>query len=184
MINYGLPTTIELSGQEYGIRSDYRAVLDICTALCDINLNDSEKAIVTCEILYPEYKKIKDLEEATEKAFEFINLGQPVTDQKPKPALMNWEQDFNLIVPAINKVTGQEIRSIPYMHWWTFVAAYMEIGECLFSNVIGIRQKRAKGKKLEKYEQEFMNENSDMVILKQQYTDEEQAFIDNLMKGV
>ena len=41
----------------------------------------------------------------------------------------------------------------------------MEIGESLFSSVLNIRQKRAKGKKLEKYEQEFYKDNRNLIDL-------------------
>ncbi len=53
-----------------------------------------------------------------------------------------------MIVPAVNKVAGKEIRTVPYMHWWTFFGYFMESGECLFNTVVGIRSKKAKGEKL------------------------------------
>ena len=59
------------------------------------------------------------------------------------------------------------------MHWWTFIGYFDEIGEGTFSQVLSIRQKRAKGKKLEKWEQEFLKNNRSMVILKHQMSDEQ-----------
>ena len=44
---YDLPKRLEVGGKEYDIRSDYRAVLDICTALFDPELSAQEKALVT-----------------------------------------------------------------------------------------------------------------------------------------
>ena len=38
--NQYLPTSVNVSGKEYNIRSDYRAILDICTALNDPELSD------------------------------------------------------------------------------------------------------------------------------------------------
>ena len=67
-----------------------------------------------------------------------------------------------------------------YLHWWTFVGAYYEIGESLFSSVINIRSKKQKGKKLESHEQDFYREHKDMIDLKTQYSKEEQAEIDRL----
>ena len=46
-----------------------------------------------------------------------------------------------------------------YLHWWTFLGAYMEIGESLFSQILSVRMKKAKGKKLEDWEREFYKEN-------------------------
>ena len=86
---------------------------------------------------------------------------------------MNWEQDAGLIIPAVNKVIGKEVRAISYMHWWTFAGAYMEIGESLFSQVLSIRQKKQKHQKLEKWEQEFYQKNRSMIDLKKRYSEEE-----------
>ena len=59
---------------------------------------------------------------------------------------------------------------------------FMEIEEGIFSTVLGIRQKRAKGKKLEKWEQEFYVNNKDICVIKTKYTQEEQEEIDRLNK--
>ena len=49
-----LPTSLEVGGAVYAIRSDYRAALDICTALSDPELAGRERAAVLLEILYPD----------------------------------------------------------------------------------------------------------------------------------
>ena len=51
---YDLPTSVEVGGTEYSIRSDYRAVLDICTALSDPELTAQDKGIVALGIFYGE----------------------------------------------------------------------------------------------------------------------------------
>ena len=92
--------------------------------------------------------------------------------------MLDWEQDESIIFPAINKVAGAETRSQSYIHWWTFMGYFMEIEEGTFSMVLGIRQKKAKHKKLEKWEQEFYRNNKELCDLKKRYTEEEQAEID------
>ncbi len=77
-------------------------------------------------------------------------------------------------LPHSYKVVGHDVRGDEYMHWWTFLSGYLEIGECTFSHVISIRQKKAKGKKLEKWEQEFAKENKNLVYLKQRKSEEEE----------
>lgn len=62
-----------------------------------------------------------------------------------------------------------------YIHWWTFLGYFNEIGEGLFSTVINIRQKKNKGKKFEKYEQDFYQNNKDLIDLKKKYAKEEQG---------
>ena len=122
---------------------------------------------VILQIMFPDCDNIpvEHIQEALEKVSEFIDMG--ISDDRKKPKTMDWEQDAPILIPAINKVLNCEIRAQKYMHWWTFLGAYMEIGESLFSNVIHIRQKKAKGKKLEKWEQDFYKENQSLIDFKQ-----------------
>ena len=188
MSPWSLPVSVTIGGKEYEIRSDYRAVLDILISQNDPELDSGAKAAVMLKIFYPAWKEIPPelLEEAVKKAVDFIDCGQKETEGgKKKPRLVDWEQDANLIIPAINSIAHTEIRSVPYMHWWTFFAYYMEIGESLFSNVVSIRAKKAKGKKLEKYEQEFYRENRDLIVLKAVDSDSkmEEEYLENWLKG-
>lgn len=181
MMNYGLPTSVEVNGVTYKIRSDYRAVLDICTALTDPELNNDEKVITVLDIFYEDFDSIpiEDYQEAIDRCFRFINCD---TDepQRKAPKLVDWEQDFQYIVAPINRVVGKEIRAVEYMHWWSFISAYYEIGaDCLFAQIVQIRDKRARGKKLEKYEQEWLRNNRHLVDFKRSYTTAE----DELLKA-
>ena len=90
---------------------------------------------------------------------------------------MDWQQDFPLIVAPVNRVLGQEVRAVEYLHWWTWVSAYQEIGDCTFAQVVSIRSKRAKGKKLDKSEQEFYKQNRQLVDFKRQYTEQDEDVI-------
>ena len=58
----------------------------------------------------------------------------------------------------------------------------MEIGDCLFSQVVNIRQKKAKHKKLEKWEKEFLNANKDLITLQKKISVEQKKEMDNLEK--
>ena len=79
-----------------------------------------------------------------------------------------------------NKVLGREIRGKEHLHWWTFISAYYEIGECLFAQIVNIRQKKAYGKKLDKAEQEWYRKNRDLVDIKRQYTASEVEALEKL----
>ena len=179
MRGYELPTALEVGGRLYKIRSDYRPVLDILAAHGDPDLAPEEKALVTIRILYEDAKHIPitDLEEALKKALEFIDCGQKPDAGRKKPRVMDWEQDAMMIVAAVNKVAGVEVRAVPYMHWWTFFSYYMGVGDCLFSTVVDIRSKKAKGKKLEKHEREFYQENKAIVDLAPKVSEEAQEEI-------
>ena len=168
------PTSLNVGGVDYEIRTDYRAVLDLLAALSDPELTDSDAQMqsymqsrVILEIMFPECDSIpmEHWQEALNKVSDFIDMG--ISDDHKKPKTMDWEQDAPILIPAINSVLNCEIRAQEYIHWWTFLGAYMSIGESLFSNIIHIRQKKASGKKLEKWEQDFYRENKSLIDFKQ-----------------
>lgn len=173
-----LPTSLEVCGQEYEIRSDYRAVLDICAALSDRELNDQERQFAMLDILYPGFEEMAPahFQEAVSKALWFINGGDDPPEAET-PRLIDWQQDFKLIVAPVNRVMGREIRAENYLHWWTFLAAYYEIGDCLFAQVVRIREKQARGVSLDKGEQKFYKKNRDIVELKNKYTAQDDALL-------
>ena len=176
-----LPHSIELGGVEYEIRTDFRVVLDIMQAMVDPELSQDEKIEILFKILFldPEEIPEKYLQEAIDKAMVFLDCGIS-GDGKSKTRLMDWEQDSPLIASAINKNTGRDIRSLKYMHWWTFFGYFMESGECLFNTVVGIRSKKAKGEKLDKWEKKFYQENKNIIDIKTRLSEEEQAYKDAL----
>ena len=190
---WDFPTSLNIGGVDYEIRTDYRAVLDLFTALSDPELTDEDEQVtaymqnrVIMEIMFPQCDDIplEHMQEALEKVTEFIDMG--ITEDSKKPKTMDWEQDAPILIPAINKVLNTEIRAQKYIHWWTFLGAYMEIGESLFSNIVHIRQKKAKGKKLDKWEMDFYKENQSLIDFKEkkaQRSEEEKSAISELFYG-
>ena len=175
---YELPTSLNIGGVSFSIRTDFRAVLDILIAQNDPNLDEYGKMEVMLKVLYEDWQNIPEdcLEEALKKASEFIDCGQKESNpNKPKPRLIDWEQDGDMIVPA-----GTEVRAVPYMHWWTFFSYFMEVGESLFSTVLGIRSKKAHGERLDKWEKKFYHDNKDIIDMKTKLSDEEQEYKDAL----
>lgn len=176
-----LPKSLCINGKKYAIRTDFRDILKIICAFNDPELEDKEKVYVCLVILFKNFDSIPkaDYEEAFKSAVEFINNGSKAENSK-SPNITDWEQDEALMFPAINKVAGFETRSTVYLHWWTFLGYYMEISEGVFSNVLNMRSKKAKGKRLEPYEREYWNANKDICVLKPKLTEEEQAAKDRL----
>lgn len=166
-----LPHSIELGGVQYEIRTDFRVILDILQAMADPELNSDDRIEALFEILFWDADAIPDeyLQEAIDKAMEFIDCGIS-SEGKEKTRLMDWKKDSPLIASAINKNMGKDIRSMKYMHWWTFMGAYMEISEGLFHEILQIRQKKKSGKKLEKWEQEFYRKNRSLIDLPKETT--------------
>lgn len=180
---YTLPKTLEVDGIEREIRTDYRAILDVIAALNDPDLVGFERAEACIRIMFPDYQSILDRTEAFEKCMWFVACGETETSGKKKPKVMDWQQDFSLIVSPVNRILGYDCRGVDYLHWWSFVAAFYEIGECAFSHVTSIRQKLAKGKPLEKWEKAYYAEHADVVKLKSQLSTDEQAEIDEILGG-
>lgn len=183
-MEYDLPQKVNISGSAFEIRYDFRVILDIFEALNDPDMDNQERVIAVLAMFYPDYKNLPDYEEAVKKLFWFINGGEEAADRRKRPKLVDWQQDYRLIIAPVNRVLGQESRSVYYdaktntggLHWWTFLAAYQEIGDCLFAQVVKIRSKRHKGKKLDKSEQEFYRKNRDIIDIKTRYSKEEEAF--------
>ena len=170
-----LPTSLDVGEVSYPIETDYRNILVFLAACSDPELSPAEKLEILMKRLYRDgFSQIpqEHLEEAILQAKWFVD------DKKPARKVMDWEQDEPILFPAINKVAGIETRATQYIHWWTFSGYFMEIEEGTFSTVLGIRQKKAKGKKLEKWEQEFYRNNRRLCDIRKRYTEEEQAEID------
>ena len=177
---YDLPTSLPVCGVEYEIRSDFRVILDIMMALNDVELKDNEKMLVALYVFYPEFEKIpsEHCREALRQCFWFINGGkEDPQEQKRSVKLMDWEQDFQFLVSPVNRVLGREIRAEKYLHWWTFLSAYMEIGECTFAQIVHIRNMKAHGKRLSKQDQEWYAQNRGLVDMKTNYTPTEKELL-------
>ena len=162
-----LPKTLEIHGKQYEIRPDYRNILRIIEAFSDNELSDSEKMAVCLQRMFVDFQKIPhtDYKEAYEKAYWFMGCGKP-EEHKPPLRTFNWIKDEPLIFPAVNKAAGIEVRSVPFLHWWTFMGYFDSIdAESLFGTVLYIRQKKQKGKKLEKHEREFLQNNRALMSL-------------------
>lgn len=183
MTAYDLPTSLTIGGVGFPIRYGWRAVVDVLRACADPELDEETKAVVMLQIIYPGWKNIPEecAQEAIEKACGFIDCGQR-DDGKPKPKMIDWDQDAAIIIPEVNKVSGREVRLDPNIHWWTFFGWFMGIGEGILSNVLHIRQKLRKGEKLEKWEREYYNENKSMCDLDRPHTAEENEIIEFIMK--
>lgn len=182
MTNYTLPTEIIINDISYSINrnGDYRMVLDVISAMNDEKMDNQEKAYCALCIFY-DFNIPQNAQKAIDEMMLFINCGEAESNTKDKPPVMSWEKDFSVLAAPINRVLGTEIRSVPYLHWWTFIGGYMEIGECRFANIVNIRTKIQKGQKLEKWEREFYNENRSVIDLKPNLKKEEQEFIDNIL---
>lgn len=178
-----LPEVLSVGGVEYSIRTDYRNILQIFEAFQDPELTQEEKWIVAIYLLFENFSCADDVLEAAQNGFDlgeamkqiswFISAGQPEKQVLEQPTY-SWTQDEQMIFSAVNKVAGRETRELEYLHWWTFLGYFNEVGEGTFSFIVSIRNKLNKGKKLEKHEKEFFSHNKELVLMKKPLTKEEQ----------
>lgn len=182
-MNFSLPKSVTIDGEEYAIRYDFRVILEIIVMLQDEELDGADKAEALLTMFYVD-RFPADVNKAVDACFDFIdNSDRP---KRKQPRLTDWEQDFEYIIAPVNRVLGYETRAVDYdpqtntggVHWWTFLSAYMEIGgDCLYSQIVSIRDKQARKKKLEKSERDWLRRNGDLVRLKSRYTQTEEDLI-------
>lgn len=192
-MSWNLPISVEIDGTEYPIRNkcDYRVVLDVIKALNDEDLDMQYRIQCALFIFYGNdelntkekvlkaFRTKENTQKAIDEMTKIISLGEE-KEQDDKPQIMDWEHDFNHIAPPINRVLGYSVRDENnYTHFYDFIGAYQEIGECSWANIVSIRSKRMKGKPLDKREREFYNENRKLIDLPHKFTDEEQEWLDS-----
>lgn len=166
--------------QDNNLTSDYRDILDIIRYLDDPDQPEYIRWRIALALFYDGEIPAEHMQEAMAYLSDFIACGS--RDTKPGPKLLDWEQDAQLIVADVNKVAGTEIRAMPFLHWWTFMAYFNAIGEGQLSTMVSIRDKLRRGKKLEKWEQEYYRKNKERVDLKKRYSAEDLAEQERLKK--
>lgn len=175
-MNWELPRSVEVQGVTYPIITDYRCILDILTDISDPEADGQDRAAALLVGLYPGFDDMPPdhYDDAIREGLRFINCDSEDAPHKA-PRLVDWEQDYSLMIAPINRVMGKEIRAAEYIHWWTFLAAYQEIGDCTFAQVVRIRDHLARGKKLDKSDMEWYRKNRHLVDFKRKYTEAEDS---------
>lgn len=174
---WSLPTSTEINGRVYAIHTDFRDILDI---LCHLDDPDEPVFIrwqIALALFYEDWQTIpaSDREGALAFLANFISCGQPDDPRKKPHKLIDWQQDAGIIVADINKVAGCEVRALPYLHWWTFIAYFNAIGEGQLATLLRVRSKLQRGQKLEAWEKNYYRKNKLLVDLTPRYTAEEKA---------
>lgn len=181
---FDLPEALAFGGREWAICPDFRDVLVILLAFEDPDLDEQQKAFVCLNNLYVDPVPPELAKDAFEAALAFIDCGRE--EGQPGPRTMDWEQDAALIFPAVNRAAGCEVRALPYCHWWTFCGWFMEIKDSTAATVFALRSKKARGKKLEKWEKEYWQQNLETCLLRAKRTTaerEEEDYFRKLLGG-
>ena len=174
---FDLPSTVTISGIEYPVRTDFRTILEIFVMLDDPDLTDADKTEALLRMFY--VNRPEDAKAAIQAFTDFVDPRQAAKSPATHSTrLIDWSQDFDLMVAPINHILGFECRAADYLHWRTFLAAYLEIPpESVFARVLRIREKLRTSKKLEKYERSWYSKNRDLVHLKPKFSKAEEAIL-------
>lgn len=147
----------------YPHRTDYRDILKLLALLGDEEKPEFLRWYTALCYFFTEEVPEAAAGAAMEYMASFLTAGEKCA---PGPRLYDWQADAQLIAAEVNAVAGFEVRSVPYLHWWTFLGYFRAIGEGQFSLVVGIRDKLRRGKRLEPHEQEFYRSHRAQVRLK------------------
>lgn len=169
---WGLPVQTKIRGRMYDLHADFRDVLEVIGWLQNQELPEFIRWQVALGLFYKQDVASEHSREAMAYLGWFLTGGNPEGD-KPGPKLLDWEQDAAAIISDVNKTAGQEIRALPFLHWWTFLSWFHGIGEGQVSALVSIRDKLQRGKKLEGWEKEFYRQNRDRIQLKKKYSPQE-----------
>lgn len=161
-----LPKSLPLGGVQYPIHADFRDILQIIHWLEKPDATPETRLYVALRLFWPGFEALPLAQrgQAAPAMLEFIAGGSP--EQEPAgPKLFDWQQDADLIIADVNRVAGCEIRALPFVHWWTFLAWFSAIGEGRLSAVVAIRQKLNTGRQLEDWERSYYLANRQRIRL-------------------
>lgn len=167
---YSLPTSAVIGSKTYPLHCDFRDMLEIIGYFEDPDLPNFLKWEIALALFYEGEIPREFYTEAMAYLENFLSYGE---NTPAGEKLLDWQADAQAIISDINRVAGQDIRSLPFVHWWTFLSWFHGVGEGQLSSRVAIRSKLRKGEKLEPWEEKFYRENKAVIDLKTRYSREE-----------
>lgn len=156
-----LPNTIEIEGKHYKVNSDYRVCLKTIMAFEDNSLTPQEKQVILLKNIYT--TPPSDTEYALLEAMRFLNGGKlnNEDDDNPPLRLYSFSKDAGFIFAAFRQTHGIDLETTD-LHWWKFLALFMDLGaDTVFCNLTSLR-KRLKTGKASKEERAAAREMGDL----------------------
>jgi len=142
-----LPEAVAIGGREYELRSDHRTGIRVILAFEDNELTGPEKRALLLSNLYPEIPD--DQETAFALGVKFLNGGEAeVEDGDGEPALRlySFSTDAGYIYAAFRQTHGIDLER-ETLHWWKFLALFMDLGsETSFCHLVSLRKRIKTGK--------------------------------------
>lgn len=143
ILTEALPEAIEIDGQEYPINSDFRTCLRIIMAFEDEELTGYEKQLVMLQLLYKNIPE--NIQVATTQGVKFLDGGEVKVEEEglePQPRLYSFSKDSGFIFSAFMQTHGIDLTSTENLHWWKFLALFLDLGQdTTFCNLTSLRKK-------------------------------------------
>ena len=159
VLTESLPRTVGIDGVEYPVNTDFRACLRVMLAFEDAQLTPHEKQAILLQNIYSEIPG--NIVGAIEAANIFLNGGEVQENEHPGPRLYSFSKDANFIFAAFRQTHGIDLQRED-LHWWEFLALFMDLGQdTTFCNLVAMR-KRVKTGKATKEERQAALEMGDM----------------------
>jgi len=125
-----------------------------------------------------------DIQGAIEQANWFLNCGDVSRKASDGVRLYSFEKDANFIFAAFRQTHGIDLQKED-LHWWKFIALFMDLGQdTTFCQLTALR-KRVKSGKATKEEKQAARNMGDMFTIEddKNYTREEKAIIDRVTEN-
>ena len=144
------PDAIEIDGEAYDVNVDFRVGLQVMADFENPEFDQDERLYLMLKRIYkdlPESREQAFYQTAVQKAIKFLNVGDdtpPATEGKPR--LYSFTQDAKLINSAFSQTHGIDLQTSE-MHWWKFLALFMDLGaDTAFSGLVNLRKRYHDGK--------------------------------------
>ena len=158
-----LPTSVRINGKEYPINTGFRSCLRTNLAFEDPELTGQEKEMVMLKNIYPVLPD--DIGAAIIQAHNFMNGGKTTEGDDISPMrVFSLEHDAGYIFSAFMQTHKLDLETAE-LHWWKFLALFMDLGsETTFCSLVALR-KRVKSGQATKEELAVAREMGDVFNL-------------------
>lgn len=184
----GLPDTLNVSGTEYPINTDFRAVLkyDRC-----LHMEDEVKGMY--EALNTLYAVIPpDIEAAVTAANWFVNCGKGGNRHAPSNRILgvngkksfDFEEDDIRLWTAVKTRYGIDLMTVEHLHWWLFRGMVDDIGEdSVLSRIMYYRTVDVSSDELPKKRKDFLSALQRFYAISEYKEERDEEFIQALLNG-
>lgn len=179
------PESVTIDTTEYPINTDFRGCIKIIMAFEDNELTPQEKQLILLANLYSVVPN--NLQAALDRANWFLNGGKEQSNSNEANEVhrvYSFSKDANFIYAAFRQTHGIDLTTAQ-LHWWTFLALFMDLGQdTTFCQLTALRKRIKTGKatKEERTAAREMGEVFDLPEVDDRSLDEKEAEANFLAK--